>query len=162
MITPDNILTEARRWIGTPYRHQARGPIGPEGGVDCVGLLIVVSQALGLIGNDYDPTGYDWETDGSQLQAELSKWAECIASSSGGFSTLDWEESGQLRPGDIVVMRIVGLPQHTGIISEIDYSGLKVSGLIHAYNVEKKVVEHRLDDRWAKRIIQVWRLKEGL
>ena len=36
MITRDEFVLEARRWIGTPYRHQA-SMIGS--GADCLGLV---------------------------------------------------------------------------------------------------------------------------
>ena len=42
-MTPDRIVTEARSWIGTPYRHQAslKGV-----GCDCLGLLRGVWRAV--------------------------------------------------------------------------------------------------------------------
>ncbi len=158
MIEPRTLTTLARSWIGTPYHHQARGPKGPGGGVDCVGLLIGVSVEAGLIGTDYDPTGYAWETDGTQLQAELSRWADLVAFSEAEDGLGFWEAVAQ--EGDIAVFRVAGLPQHTGFISVIDYGqGVTALGLIHAYNTLGKVVEHRLDDRWARRMIGLWRLR---
>lgn len=53
MINPQHIVDEARSWVGTPFRHQAR----IKGlGVDCVGLLVGVGEVLGL--EVYDQTGY--------------------------------------------------------------------------------------------------------
>lgn len=156
--TPTQIVEAARGWLGTPYVHQARGPKGAEGGTDCVGLLIGVAVELGLIEEGYDPTGYSWETDGSQLRLELSKWAEPIALVSEPEGAEFWFEI--IRPGDIAVFRVTGLPQHTGFLSEIDYgvSGT-YPGLIHAYNPARKVVEHTLSDRWLRRMIELWRLR---
>jgi len=154
----ETIIPLARAWIGTRYVHQARGPKGPEGGVDCVGLLIGVAVELGLIEADYDPTGYDWETDGSQLRQELLKWADIVALSDDPKDADFWLEV--LQQGDIAVFKIVGLPQHTGFVSKIDYgtSGT-YPGLIHAYNPAGKVVEHNLDDRWFRRMAELWRLR---
>lgn len=153
------IVDVARTWIGTPYVHQARGPKGPEGGVDCVGLLIGVCREMGLIGPDYDPNGYAWETDGTQLHEELHKWLDLQGVSSGGFGVSQWSE--RLQPGDIAVLKLTGLPQHAAIISEIDYGPeTKALGMIHSYNGgSKTVIEHRIDDRWARRIVSLWRLR---
>jgi hypothetical protein len=138
--------------------HQARGPKGENGGTDCVGLLIGVAVELGIIEASYDPTGYSWETDGSQLRAELEKWATLVAFSDVRQPLDFWLES--LSAGDIAVFKVVGLPQHTAFVSEIDY-GVSGSffGMIHAYNPAEKVIEHILSDRWVGRLIEVWRLK---
>lgn len=160
MITGEKIVETARGWLGTPYIHQARGPKGPEGGTDCVGLLIGVSVELGLIEEGYDPTGYAWETDGSQLRTELSRWADRVAFTDTPLGVEFWH--GALKEGDIVVFRVAGMPQHTAFVSSIDYgSGGKLAGMIHAYNPARKVVEHVVDDRWARRLVEVWRLRNG-
>lgn len=156
--TPEQIVAAARSWVGIPYRHQARGPKSPDGGVDCVGLLIAVAIELGLIEEGYDPTGYAWETDGTQLREELSKWADLIAFSDGPSPADFWFDV--LRPGDIAVFKVTGLPQHTAFISSIAYgTGGPLPGMIHAYNPSKKVVEHLLDERWTRRLVEVWRLR---
>lgn len=156
--SPNQIVESARSWLGTRYVHQARGPKGPEGGVDCVGLLIGVSVELGLIDSGYDPTGYSWETDGSQLRKELSRWADLVTNVSSPMGLDFWER--YIRPGDIAVFKVTGLPQHTAFLSEIDYgvSG-KAPGIIHAYNPSRKVIEHSLDERWVRRMIELWRLR---
>jgi hypothetical protein len=144
---PRDLAALARSWVGTPYHHQARGPKGPDGGVDCVGLLIGVAREAGLIGDGYDPHGYAWETDGSQLERELGRWAEPVA-------------QAEARAGDVAVFRVAGCPQHAGFLSLIDYGrGLKTFGLIHAYNPLGEVVEHRLDERWVRRLVALWRLR---
>lgn len=62
------VVTEARRWIRTPYRHQA-SLCGV--GCDCLGLLRGVWRAV--IGPEPEPTGaytVDWaEVDGSERLA---------------------------------------------------------------------------------------------
>ena len=42
-MTPDSIITEARRWLGTPYQHQA-SCLGA--GADCLGLVRGIYRAL--------------------------------------------------------------------------------------------------------------------
>jgi hypothetical protein len=44
-VRPEALVAEARRWLGTPFRHQGR--IRGEG-VDCIGLVLEPARALGL------------------------------------------------------------------------------------------------------------------
>jgi cell wall-associated NlpC family hydrolase len=154
----EQVISIARSWSATPYVHQARGPKGPTGGTDCVGLLIGVATEMGLIEEGYDPTGYSWETDGTQLRAELNRWADMQAFADVPQPPEFWLQV--MEPGDIAVFTVAGMPQHTGIITIIDYgiSGM-MPGLIHAYNPAKAVVEHNLDTRWFRRMTEIWRLR---
>jgi NlpC/P60 family putative phage cell wall peptidase len=58
MTTRQEVVQEARGWLGTPYHHQGRVK---GAGVDCAMLLIEVFRARGLI-PDIDPKPYppDW------------------------------------------------------------------------------------------------------
>ncbi|AMO44109.1 NlpC/P60 family cell wall peptidase [Ruegeria phage vB_RpoS-V10] len=47
IITPDDIVTYARTWIGAKWRHQGRGH-GPDRGIDCAGLLVRTAQNFNL------------------------------------------------------------------------------------------------------------------
>lgn len=47
-VTAEQVLTEARRYIGAPYDLYGRSV----NGIDCVGLVIVVGQALGQLPDD--------------------------------------------------------------------------------------------------------------
>jgi hypothetical protein len=42
MITVPSLINEARQWIGVPFRHQGRSKYG----VDCIGLIICVRNAI--------------------------------------------------------------------------------------------------------------------
>jgi hypothetical protein len=149
----ERIEREARRWIGAPYRHQGRGADG----LDCVGLLIAVGKSIGAVPMDYEPEPYGMETDGAQLRRELARWARLVRESDGGETIERW--APRMRRGDVVVFRIVGLPQHAAVATRIQYGAAAEDwGVVHAYNTAGRVVEHRLDERWASRIVQVWRL----
>lgn len=61
-----------------------------------------------------------------------------------------------IRPGDIVLLRVDGSPQHLGIAGD---AGNPIS-IIHAYAPAHAVVEHVLDEAWECRVQQVYRHPE--
>ena len=52
-------------------------------------------------------------------------------------------------PGDLLLMRFAGEPQHLAV-----FTG---ETIIHAYQATGRVVEHSLDDKWRRRIVRVYR-----
>jgi cell wall-associated NlpC family hydrolase len=52
------------------------------------------------------------------------------------------------KPGDVVLFRFVNQPQHVGILTD--------RGVIHAFQPRMKVVEHTLDQKWSKRIVEIY------
>lgn len=126
------IITKAKEFIGTPYEHQGR----VKGvGIDCCGLVIGVAHELGL--SDYNIDGYSRYADGVDLLREFSE--QCVP--------VDHYE-----PGDILIFRIRSVPQHCGIVGDLN-GGLS---LIHAYATIGKCVEHTLDKTWQERIIKAY------
>ena len=127
------IVAEARRWLGTPYQHQA-SVIGV--GADCLGLLRGVWR--GLIGPEPEkapPYTPDWaEARGSDdLMEAARKWLREIPIS-------------EARAGDVLLFRMgLGAPaKHVAIASGGDR-------IIHAYWV-RSVCETRLVPWWQRRI----------
>jgi NlpC/P60 family putative phage cell wall peptidase len=131
LITGEDVVAEARRWIGTPWRHQARlrGV-----GVDCGGLVVGVGQALGLPVRDHPP-GYSRLPDGVSLRA-------CVESQCRRIPVLE--------PGAILLMRWETEPQHLAIVSTLPEG----FGMIHAWAGMRRVVEHGLTPEWQARIVQ--------
>lgn len=128
MTTHAGIIAEARTWLGTPYHHQGRA----KGvGCDCIGLVIGVGRALGLVA--VDAGGYSRQPDGRSLRAGFERHAVALP--------LD-----RLQPGDVLMMRIRRDPQHVGILGP-------GGTLIHAHSGAGRVVEIPLDDRWRDRIV---------
>lgn len=129
--TREQIIAEARTWLGTPWHHQAR----LKGvGVDCIGLAIGVAKALGL--SDYDIDGYGMQPD---VKA-LVKTIESIATRIG---------IADARPGDMVLINFAQHPQHLGILTD--------KGIIHALSRVGFVAEHRLSSEWRKNIWRAYR-----
>lgn len=57
---------------------------------------------------------------------------------------------GEPQPGDVLLMRFNGDPQHLAI-----YTGEDT--VVHAYAAVRKVCEHRLDAEWRGRVVRIYR-----
>lgn len=139
MVTRQDIVSEARSWIGTKYKHLGRVK---GSSVDCVGLIIGVGNSLGLSGfntDDYsqlpDPVVMKKHLDNELVRIELK----------------------EAKPGDIFWIKWAENPQHVAIFSSDDGKGYRT--MIHSYALVKKCVEHTLDDIWGKRIVAAYKYK---
>lgn len=131
----DAAVTEARQWLGTPYRHQAsvKGA-----GADCLGLLRGVWRAL-------------YGAEPLVLPAYTADWSEA----SGREDLLDTAQrllrpaGARIAKGDVLVfrMKLQGVAKHLGLVSD---AGAQPR-FIHAYSGHG-VVEVALTDPWARRI----------
>ena len=131
------IVTAARGWIGTPYRHQAscRG-----GGTDCLGLLRGVWREV--LGTEPEvPPAYtmDWSEPARDevlwAAAERHLLAKPLACEA---------------PGDVLLFRMRGgaVAKHLGLAGQIGASAT----FIHAYSGHS-VVESPLSAPWRRRIV---------
>jgi NlpC/P60 family putative phage cell wall peptidase len=120
------IVEEARKWLGTPFRHQGR-LIGKA--CDCAGLVSEVGRALGLV--VYEGTDYGRIPIASKMKALLDQYLVPVA-------------VGTALDGDIYFMAWKTRPHHLAIKTPV--------GLIHAYESAGEVVEHPMDALWAGRI----------
>ncbi|MBO6883556.1 MAG: peptidase [Marivita sp.] len=133
----DAIVAEARRWIGTPYVHQAsvRGA-----GSDCLGLLRGVWR--GLYGCEpcalpaYTP---DW----SEPQRYEVLWR-------GLAELMSAKPLEDEAPGDVILfrMRDRGVAKHLGLQTRIGAE----ARFLHAYSGHA-VVETALSVPWQRRIV---------
>jgi len=130
----DDIINAARECLDTPYLHQGRR-IGK--GLDCAGVVAHVASRLGY--KTIEVPGYGR----TPYKGLLEKAAD---------SQPFLERINSLEPGCVLMMRFTGDPQHVGI-----YTG---ENIIHAYQAVEKVCEHRLDDKWLKRIVRIYRFKD--
>ena len=159
MTEQSKIVAAARSWIGTPFHHQAR----VKGkGCDCFGLIIGVARELNLRGKngtlvaDHDEVTYPKMLNSQYVVDRLSQI----------FDEIPVESA---EPGDVVLFKIHGNPQHLAILS--DYSSVLSSinvtqekpadqvilGIIHCTMDTRGVVEHRLDDDWLSKIYKAYR-----
>lgn len=131
--TGEQAVATARSWLETPWHHQGR----LKGvGVDCIGLVVGVADALGLAAAVTGP--YGRRPDDRLLKRGLR---------------LHMRRVRVIMPGDVLLFEVDGAPQHVGIASELPDGG---SGVIHAHAQSRKVVEHRLG-HWESRIVGVYR-----
>ncbi len=132
-----DIIDEARRWLGTPYVHQAsvRGA-----GADCLGLLRGVWRAV--IGHEPEAVPV-YSMDWSEPQGEERMWAAARRH-------LIEKPSDAMATADVVLfrMRDRGVAKHLGIVSEPGPE----ARFIHSYS-GYGVVESALSEPWRRRVV---------
>jgi len=139
----------ARRWIGTPYLHQA----SVEGaGSDCLGLLRGIWREL--YGGEPElvpPYTPDWSEPARKERLWAAARRHLIALS---------EEAGSLpeRPGEVILFRLRagGVAKHLGIAARVGAG----ASFVHAYSGHG-VIESPLSRPWARRIVARFQFCEG-
>lgn len=139
-----DVITEARRWIGTPYHHQA-ATLGA--GCDCLGLIRGVWRGIhGAEPETPPPYSADWsEPQGAEVLWEAAT-RHLIA-----------VDLAAAAPGDVLLFRLRAgaVAKHLGIQS--------VTGaaprLIHAYS-GRGVIESPLTPPWARRAVARFRFPD--
>lgn len=132
-----DVVLEARRWIGTPYRHQGacRG-----GGADCLGLVRGVWRELfGAEPEAVPAYSMDW----SEPQGDERLWRAAARH-------LRRKDLCREAVGDVILfrMRSGSVAKHLGIVSEIGAD----ARFVHAYSGHG-VVESPLSAPWRRRIV---------
>ncbi len=125
------VVDAARTCIGTPFYHQGR-VAGM--GLDCIGLVIHAIRQAGITVTDC--LDYGRQPQGEKLHDAL------IAH--------EFEMVEGILPGDVVLFRFQGQPQHVGLaVSSV--------AMVHSYAPIGKVVEARLGETWQRRIAGIYR-----
>lgn len=132
--TPQDLIAEARTWLGVPFHHQGRVKTG----VDCAGVIVVPAQAINL--EVTDQVGYS-RTPSGVLQSEIAKQMTRV-------------KLFDMQPGDVLLMSWAE-PQHLALVT-----GVNPLIILHAFAQAKKVVEHQVDQNMFKNISAVYRFKE--
>lgn len=138
----DRLVASARAFLGVRFAHQGRNPAT---GLDCLGLLIATASKAGLTLQGQSPEAlddrhYGVRPDTEYLQRMLGTHLQTVHSP---------------EIGDVLLLTIDGRPQHLALVTDYPVAG--ELGMIHAYAVARKVVEHRLDEAWRRSIHQVYR-----
>ncbi|MFW8566145.1 C40 family peptidase [Orrella sp. 11846] len=133
-VTGRDIVAEARKWLGVRWRHAGRN----RQGIDCVGLGVVVTQALGIC--DYDVTAYSKEPN-DELMAHFDRVADRIP-------------VRDARPGDILVINFRPYPFHAAFLSEQHGA----PHIIHAHAGARQVIEEPYTHDWPTLTSHAFRL----
>jgi hypothetical protein len=146
MTTARDVIACARQFIGVRFAHQGRSTAG----LDCLGLLILTAQRLGLRFDDdavdaLDIPNYGTRPDTLLLKQKLDTHLIPIP-------------LRDLSVADVVVLKIDGLPQHLALITDYPMQG--ELGMIHAYAPARQVVEHRYDAHWRRDSYLTYRLPQ--
>jgi cell wall-associated NlpC family hydrolase len=130
-VTPTLIIEEARTWLGVPFMHQGRS----RRGVDCIGLVIVVAQALDLVPSSFERRDYGRIPNRDELGKKIREHCQPLA---------------EPKPGCMFAMRWNKEAAHVAI-----YTG---ETLIHSYERMGRVVEHSFRGRWPRFVDSFWGL----
>ncbi len=130
------LILKARSYLGVRFCHQGRSRVE---GFDCVGLICHVLKDVGV--NIKSHQNYVRRPKrGALLQAALEA----------GFVQKPYvshEKIFDLQQGDILLFHFGKRIEHAAFYTDI--------GILHADEKSGKIIEHRLDDRWEKRIFAV-------
>lgn len=118
------IVEEARKWLGTPFHHNAR-VLGH--GIDCYGVVEMVGRALGV--HIPENIVYSRIPDESELLGYMDTYAVRIPLL-------------EAKPGDIVILPFDKKMRHMAILTDL--------GMLHAYERAGKVIEHSVDEIWKR------------
>ncbi len=134
MVTRQEFIDAARKWVGTPYHHQAR----VKGvGCDCIGLVVGVAREFGYEIDRPEFTHYGRSPRGQKM-------LEFCESTCGQGIQL-W------LPGSIAVFYMnvdTKRAQHIAIVTEV-----VPHRIMHCYEQAGGVVEHGIDDKWLQKWI---------
>jgi NlpC/P60 family putative phage cell wall peptidase len=140
--TRAEVVAEARRWLRTPFQHQARLR---DVAVDCAGLVIGVARALGIVAPDFEVTGYPRSPDGRSMLELCDRFMRRI-------------DVAAMQAGDVFVIRWAKDPQHLAIATDYPHGGL---AMLHAYGTPDgrgEVIEHRIAPHHRRLIVQAYAL----
>lgn len=137
-VTREQIYETAREYLSTPFQHQGR----LKGhACDCVGLPLMVADELHLVDKNGKPFKAGDNANYSSQPLDRFVHEECER-------RLLAKPIEQMQPGDMITLRVPDVPCHVAIVTSLQ-GGL---GMIHAYSVSRKVVEHVLSPKWISRI----------
>lgn len=129
MTTPDDVIAEARKWDRVPYHHQGR----VRAGVDCVGLVVVVLSALGVMPEGADRADYGRHPNGTLNRIFAEFCTPIPAAVPGCVATIRWTREAH----------------HVAIVAAL---GSELT-LIHSHQSHPGVREHTFTRPWRTRCL---------
>ncbi len=143
-----DVIAEARRWVGTPYHHQARLF---QVGADCIGLVVGVGLRLGLMGPDFAGRfqqfeGYSRTPNPRVMRRAMAEFFDPLDTPRdqvpplASIAWFEWRDE---------------LPMHLAIVSS--YADRPT--MIHSYMPVGQCVEHTFDSAWRGRVNSFWKYR---
>jgi len=133
MINRDDIVKQAKSWIGTKFRFQGRIKKNSEnnGGVDCLGLIIGVADEVGFTYNGELLSYYDNIFYSKKFKFDILKEK---------FEEYFYKKDSikNIEKGDIILQKLSDVQYHLMI-----YTG---EGFIHSSAITLSVVENHVND----------------
>lgn len=130
------VIREARKWLGTPWRHLGRS----DHGLDCVGLVRMVCVELNISGYDLDT--YPRDPKSSEFLSHF------ILAGGTRIPILE------ALPGDLMLFREQRFPCHVAILSDRDGQ----STIIHAHATRRMVLEEVMISQWLEKRVAAIRM----
>lgn len=140
MITRADIIAEALSWRGTPHVHQASA----KGvGADCKGLVAGVARELGMAEGQ---SAYALMTGYHGVDPRLLKQ---------GLAEV-FEPASAMRPGDVLLLKMLGKPQHLAILvgERIVHTYARGPGMVITSRLAAALRLWPLDSVWAWRGVE--------
>lgn len=137
----DEVIAEARSWIGTSWSHQA---CAKGAGVDCLHLIAGIARAFGRPEAERFFATPEYHSYGRHPDPAMM-FGGCDA-------LLDRIAIADALPADVLVFRCGRHPMHFGLLSAADR-------MIHAWLGAGRVIEQRVDAKWCARIVRAYRLR---
>lgn len=134
------VIVEARRWEGTPYRHQ-HSTFGA--GCDCLGLVRGVYRNVVGVEPERPPNYSPSWGEGDRREVLLA---------AAGRHLLEVDHA---TPGDVLIFRMMrgSVAKHCGIL-------VSPNSMVHAYQGASKVVESPMVPYWWNRVVGIYRFPE--
>lgn len=134
-------IAAARGFLGVRWGHHGRGRR-----LDCLGMVHAAARAVRPSIPDL-PTDYGRLPHSGTLRARMCEW-------------LGEPVQREPVPGDVVSWHLAGDENHVGLVTDHPDYGI---GLIHSYALTAggqggKVIEHGIDAKERRRIVEVWAL----
>lgn len=133
MITVDDLIAEARTWVGVPFVHQGRTRYG----VDCAGFIVAMMRSAGALPADFrDVSNYARRPNGELLTLVSRHCSRTHAETAGLLVLIRWPRDDQ--------------PSHVALSTG--------ATLIHCYQRQRAVVEHGFRGPWKRDAHSLWKL----
>jgi cell wall-associated NlpC family hydrolase len=139
-VQPADLVNAALAYRNVPFLHAGRNKVG----LDCLGLILCSAKDCGWL-TDFRYENYGVVVNPDLIYEQIEQFCNLRA------------EGVPAEIGDILLFKVIGNPQHFGILTEIDADGQTF--FIHADQSAGKVQVSRLAGRWLKRLFLVYRPK---